>query len=105
MADAPRRIRGGSEGRLLFVNKKKQKNFTTWDTGLGDAVATGNRLRHVMPAKAGIPTHEPMPRYAEEDFFSKKNFFLKHRHSLRPRLRYLQLAGEPQQHALPAKFG
>jgi precorrin-6B methylase 2 len=25
---------------LLFVNKKKQKNFVTWDTGCGSGSAT-----------------------------------------------------------------
>jgi hypothetical protein len=34
---------GVGEGRLLFVNKKKQKNFTTWDSACGYGSATRNR--------------------------------------------------------------
>jgi hypothetical protein len=34
------RKRGGSEEALLFVNKKKQKNFLTWDNACGAVVAS-----------------------------------------------------------------
>jgi hypothetical protein len=33
------------EGRLLFVNKKQQKNFFDWDSACGDGPATSNYLR------------------------------------------------------------
>jgi hypothetical protein len=64
------------------VNKKKQKNFVTWDMVCGDDSATGNgqRNKNFMPGTAREATSAPhAPASGAEVFcffFSKKKRLL-----------------------------
>jgi hypothetical protein len=60
------------------VNKKKQKNFWTWDTGWGDGIATCKRQRKKIYAsgqrlrRQHSHTHPPEEQKFFGSFFQKR---------------------------------